>query len=366
MMSKYIYLLIILIFMVPVIISADSTTNFTEKQVLNRVFDQTSDVLKTDIGGAGGVVTVVFDGTQPVSIEGITFDNVTLEVTFPAVQTVDFDGAQPVSGTVAVSNLPVSQTVDGTFWQTTQPVSGTFWQTTQPVSGAFYQTTQPVSGDFYPATQPVSGDFYPVTQPISGTVEVNMPEFITVEFDGTQPVTLDPETTIRTEVVNYPTSTEVSNFPDTQEVTVGNPVEISNFPATQPVSGSISVSNLPVTQPVSGTFYQTTQPVSGTVAVSNLPTNQNVKQVDTWGDELQKPAGFTGAMTVAFTNTIEDITITNLSSTQVLYYSPASPASASSFEIQPLQSYSFKCGKTNFYLYFGATGTCQLHGSYRN
>ena len=276
-MSKYIYLLIILIFMVPMIISADSTTNFTEKQVLNRVFDHTTDTLKTNIGGAGGVVTVSFDGTQPVSFEG-TLDIGTLEVgtvsvdNFPTVQTVDFDGAQPVSGTVAVSNLP--------------------------------------------ATQPVSGTFYPVTQPISIAADV--------------------------------------------------PVTGTFFQTTQPVSGSVDINNYPASQTVDGVFFQATQPISGTVAISNYPATQNIKEVGTWGDELQKPAGFTGAMTVSFSNTIEEATITNLSSTVTLYYSPVSPASNGSFAIQPLQTFSFKCGKTDFYLYFPSTGTCQLHGSYRN
>jgi hypothetical protein len=100
------------------------------------------------------------------------------------------------------------------------------------------------------------------------------------------------------------------------------------------------------------------------VAVSNFPATQSISDADLWGEELVIPVTFTGASNVVFTNTIRDITITNVSATETLYYATSGTASATDFQILPKQSFSFKTNKTTFNLFFTGSGTVQLHGSY--
>jgi hypothetical protein len=154
----------------------------------------------------------------------------------------------------------------------------------------------------------------------------------------------------RVDILNWPGSFQVSNFPSVQPVSVtgtaqvtgtvalsGTPtVNVGNFPSAQTVSGTVAatqsgawsvgitgtptvtVGNFPASQPVTGTFWQATQPVSaaslplpagaatasgvaavvtalgsplqqgGTVSVGNLPAIQPV---------VQQPAAANGAIT---------------------------------------------------------------------
>jgi len=157
-----------------------------------------------------------------------------------------------------------------------------------------------------PATSIMVSNF-PETQPVSIADTVAVSGSF---YQETQPVSGT--------VAISNTSFDVSNFPATQAVSgtvaVSNTsFDVSNFPATQAVSGTVAisntsfdVSNFPATQPVSGTVaisntsfdvsnFPATQAVSGTVSVSN--TSFEVSNFP----ETQAVSG-----TVAFSNTVID------------------------------------------------------------
>ena len=182
-MKKIFYILAILTFLtIPIMAVGDSTTNYSEKQVLNSVYDQVAEELKVNASVSVGSV----------------------EVTFPAVQTVDFSATQPVllddlipvRTEITNTSLPVT----GTFFQATQPVE---FDTSNPLSVTFSGTSDVLIDDYVPVrteitntSMSVTGTFYPVTQPISGAVTVS----------GTVETKIDDYVPVRTEITNTVTT----------------------------------------------------------------------------------------------------------------------------------------------------------------
>lgn len=136
--------------------------------------------------------------------------------------------------------------------------------------------TQKTQVTNFPSSTEISNDIgNPI--PVNGTISIgNLP--VTQPISGSVSVS------------NFPASVEISNDSGSV-IPVSGTVSVSNFPASVeisndtgsavPVSGSVSISNLPTIQPVSGTIEITNDignaiPVSGSVSVSNFPATQPV------------------------------------------------------------------------------------------
>jgi hypothetical protein len=167
--------------------------------------------------------------------------------------------------------------VTGSFYQPTQPVSvaSTINTNVQNFPSSFLVSNFPnfpssFSVSNLPTTQAVSGTFWQSIQPVSGTLTCNA-------GSGTQAVSI--ASTLNTNVQNFPTSFQVSNFPSSQAVTGSfyPTIQVVSYGSTQAIP--VTIASMPTTA-VTGTFFQPTQPVSiassVTTSVSNFPATQAV------------------------------------------------------------------------------------------